>query len=90
MYRSPKSFEIKIKIAAAIGSKAKIILGRHCHPCLLMKEKRKIKCAIKKETNPWIKKVSKSKKLSPSKQKNNPILICKGYFFKVGFLQESE
>ena len=27
MYRSPKSFEMKIKIAAAMGSKTKIILG---------------------------------------------------------------
>ena len=80
MYRSPKSFEMKIKINEAMGSKTKTILGLHCHPCLLMKAKRKIKCAIKKETNPWIKKVSKSKKLSPSRQKNNPILICKGYF----------
>ena len=90
MYRSPKSFEMKIKIAAAMGSKTKIILGLHCHPCHLMKAKRKIKCAIKKETNPQIKKVSKSKKLSPSRQKNNPILICKGYFFRVIFLQERE
>ena len=90
MYRLPKSFEMKIKIVAAMGSKTKTILGCHCHLCLLTKAKRKIKCAIKKEINPWIKKVSKSKKLSPSKQKNNPILICKEYFFKVGFLQESE
>ena len=42
MYRSPKSFEMKIKIAAAMGSKTKTILGLHCHPCLLMKVKRKI------------------------------------------------
>ena len=43
---------MKIKINEAMGSKTKTIFGLHCHPCLLMKAKKKIKCAIKKETNP--------------------------------------